>query len=184
MERFTRVSAWLFGSLLVALSLFVAVETAVRKLAGVSLQGADELGGYVLAIGGALSFTVALVERAHVRIDFVYVRLPPLARALLDLLSVLSLAALGLFFARYGWLVVRDTLAYGSTAPTAWATPMILPQSLWYAALLVFAAASLWSAARAVRWLVSGRREALARALAPRALAEELDEELADVARR
>jgi len=184
MQLFTRVTSWLFGSLLVALSLFVAVETAVRKLAGVSLQGADELGGYVLAIGGALSFTVALIERAHVRIDIVYTRLPLLARAVLDLLSVLSLAALGLFFARYGWLVVRDTLEYGSTAPTAWATPMIWPQSLWYAALLGFALASLWIALRALRWLLSGRRDALERALAPRALDEELQEELTDVARR
>ena len=184
MERFARLTSWLFGSLLVALSLFIAVETAIRKLVGVSLQGADELGGYVLAVGGALAFTVALVERAHVRIDFLYVRLPPAARAALDLLSVLSLAALGLFFARYGWLVVRDTLEYGSTAPTAWATPMIWPQSLWYAALIGFALASLWIAARSVRWLLSGRREALARALAPRALEEELEEELADVTRR
>ena len=183
-ERFTRATSWLFGALLVALSLFVALETALRKLFGVSLQGADELGGYVLAVGGALSFTVALIERAHVRIDFLYARLPPAVRAAIDALSALSLAALGLFFARYGWPVMRDTIAYGSTAPTAWATPMIWPQSIWYGALLGFTLASLWTAVRAVRWLVTGRREALERALRPRDLREELDEELADAARR
>ncbi len=184
MNGFTRATSWLFGGLLVALSLFVALETALRKLAGVSLQGADELGGYVLAVGGGLSFTVALVERAHVRIDFIYARLGPRWRAAIDGVSALSLAALGLFFARYGWLVVADTLEYGSTSPTAWATPMIWPQSAWYLALVSFTLASVWSAVRAVRWIVAGRADAVERALRPRGLDEELDAELADAARR
>jgi len=94
---FTRVAGWLFGCLLVALSLFVAVETALRKLIGVSLQGADELGGYVLALGGALAFTVALLERAHVRIDVLYSRMPFSLRTAIDLVCALAFALLGLF---------------------------------------------------------------------------------------
>jgi len=181
---FTRVAGWLFGCLLVALSLFVAVETALRKLIGVSLQGADELGGYVLALGGALAFTVALLERAHVRIDFLYSRIPSYLRTAIDLVCALAFALLGLFLARYGWPVVADTLAYGSNAPTAWATPMIWPQSAWYASLLTFTFASVWLAVRAFSLLLRGRHAEFERSLKPRALDDELREELEDVARR
>ena len=75
MDRLGTVLSWVFGGLLVGLSAFVAAETVSRKLFNFSFQGADELGGYVLAIGGALSFTVALIERAHIRIDLIHLRL-------------------------------------------------------------------------------------------------------------
>jgi len=86
--------------------------------------------------------------------------------------------------ARYGWPVVADTLAHGSNAPTGWATPMILPQSAWYASLLTFTFASVWLAVRAFSLLLRGRHAELERSLKPRALDDELREELEDVARR
>lgn len=184
MQRFTIVVSWLFGLLLVGLSLFVAVETVSRKAFGFSLQGADELGGYVLAIGGALSFTVALMERGHIRIDLLYARLGPLAQAILSWLAALTLALFGLFLARYCWFVIRDTIAYRSTAPTAWGTPMIYPQSIWYAALLIFTAASLWLALKATRYLLTGQIDRLNEEFHPKGAQEELDEELTDLERR
>mgnify|MGYP006194141717 CR=1 FL=1 len=51
----------LFGLIFVALSLVVAVETALRKLFNISLQGADELGGYALAVGATIAFSLALI---------------------------------------------------------------------------------------------------------------------------
>ena len=41
----------LFGLIFLGLSGVVSVETIMRKLFNMSLQGADELGGYALAIG-------------------------------------------------------------------------------------------------------------------------------------
>lgn len=184
MSLLTRVISWFFGLLLLGLSLFVAAETVSRKLFNFSFQGADELGGYVLAVGGALSFTVALLERGHIRIDLLHDRLGTPARALLNWLAVVSLAVFGLFLARYGWLVIRDTLDYGSTAPTAWATPMIYPQSVWYAGLLAFTLTSLWLALKASRYLLTRDVERLDREFHPKGALEELDEELADLRRR
>ncbi len=48
----------LFGLIFVALSVVVTVETLVRKIFNFSLQGADELGGYALAFGATIAFTL------------------------------------------------------------------------------------------------------------------------------
>ena len=184
MNRFSHAVSWFFGLLLVALSLFIALETVSRKLFNHSFQGADELGGYVLAIGGALSFTVALIERGHIRIDLVHDHLPLKLQALLNWLSAVSLAAMGLFLARYCWLVIRDTLEYGSTAPTAWATPMIYPQGIWFGALLVFTVTSVWMAIVATRLFLSGDVEALNEEFKTKGSMDELEEELKDLKRR
>ncbi|MFK7859204.1 MAG: TRAP transporter small permease subunit [Granulosicoccus sp.] len=178
------VVSWVFGLVLLALSLFVAAETISRKLFNFSFQGADELGGYVLAIGGALSFTIALLQRAHIRIDIIHDRLSPRIQAYLNWISAISLALMGGFLARYCWLVVRDTLLYGSTAPTAWATPMIYPQSVWYICLLAFSITSVILAIIATKQLLQGDFEALNTDFKPKGVMEELEDELEDLTQR
>ena len=184
MHRFINIISWLFGLLLIGLSLFVTLETIMRKVFGASLQGADELGGYVLAVSGARAFTIALSERAHIRIDLLYSRFSPKVQAFLSWLASLSLALFGLFVARYIWTVIRDTLSYNSTAPTAWSTPLIYPQTVWYIAMLIFTAASLWAFARASRLFFSGQFDLLNKEFHPKTAQEELAEELSDLERR
>lgn len=184
MQTVSRILSWLFGFALIGFSLFVTMETAARKLFNFSFQGADELGGYVLAIGGALSFTVALLERGHVRIDLLHDRLGPTPRAILNTLSYLAMGAFGLFVAWYGFGVVKDSYAYGSRAPTAWATPMIYPQSIWYAALLAFSAVSVALAGWATFLLLKGDIAGLNQRFDAKGTLDELDEELEDLKRR
>lgn len=184
MNTFSHVVSWLFGILLVALSAFVALETVVRKIFNHSFQGADELGGYVLAVGGALSFSVALIERGHIRIDLLHTRLNPRVQAFLNWVAYMSLAAFGLFLARYCWLVIVDTVEYGSIAPTAWATPMIYPQATWYAAMLIFTGISVWTAISATRLLLSGDIDTLNAEYHSKSVMEELEEELEDLHQR
>jgi TRAP-type C4-dicarboxylate transport system permease small subunit len=184
MERVVGILSAVFGWMFLALSVLVAAETLSRKLLNFSFQGADELGGYALAVGSSLAFTVALVERAHIRIDLLHERLPVRMQAALNWISIVLMAALGLFLVRYGWLVIMDTLAYGSTAPTPWTTPLIWPQSAWYATLAVFALVAVWLAVRATRLLFAGRIDILNRDFHPKGALEELADELEDVAHR
>ena len=184
MERIVGILSAAFGWMFLALSVLVAAETLSRKLFNFSFQGADELGGYALAVGSSLAFTVALLERAHIRIDLLHERLPVTVQAALNWISIMLMAGLGLFLVRYCWLVIRDTLAYGSTAPTPWTTPLIYPQSVWYATLAVFALVAVWLAVRATRLLLAGRIDALNREFHPKGALEELAEELEDVAQR
>lgn len=52
-----------------------AVEIITRKVFSHSFQGVDELGGYALAIAGAVGFGYAAVTCAHTRIDLVLSKL-------------------------------------------------------------------------------------------------------------
>lgn len=184
MRIFVRLVSWLFGSLLLALAVFVSIETISRKLFNFSFQGADELGGYVLAVGSSLAFTAALIERGHIRIDLIHDHLPKRAKAWLNWLAVLSLALLGLFFAIYCYPVIIDTLAYRSTAATPWATPLIYPQAVWYAGLLTFTLATLIAAARASWLFWRGHHAQLDQEFDPKGALDELKEELADLGQR
>ncbi|MFT7391280.1 MAG: TRAP-type C4-dicarboxylate transport system permease small subunit [Paracoccaceae bacterium] len=180
MDRLATYLSRIFGWSLLFLSGFVALETILRKAFNTSLQGADELGGYVLALGSALAFSVALLERAHIRIDVLHQRFSLRAQAVLDWLSAMSLAGLGVFLLYVGWFVITDTLDYQSVAATPWATPLIWPQGVWYAAMSVFSLIAIGLAGRATALFAAGRLVDLAVEFNPKGAADELAEELSD----
>jgi len=68
----------------------IAVEVLARKLFTVSLVGADEISGYVLAVSITWGASLAIVRRAHVRIDLLHNRLPSLWAGVLDILALLA----------------------------------------------------------------------------------------------
>lgn len=183
-ERIESALATLFGAIFLVLSVVVAVETLSRKLFNVSLQGADELGGYALAVGSTIAFSLALMGRAHIRVDVFHERFPRGVQAALNWVSVVSLAGFGAFIAWVAFKVIGDTLAYGSTAQTPWATPLILPQSVWYAGLVVFALVAVGYALRATLLLASGRLDEINHEFQPKSAKDELKEELDDLAQR
>jgi TRAP-type C4-dicarboxylate transport system permease small subunit len=183
-ERFSQAAVVAFGVAMVAFSVIVTIETVGRKFLNVSFQGVDELGGYVLAITSSLAFSLALVDRAHIRIDLFHRLLPkPLQRAL-DVASIVAIALLALLLVYAGWFTVQETIEFRSTAPTPWATPLIWPQSLWLAALIVFALFALGALAHAFRLAAARRWRELDRVYGPKGTEEEIREELADLERR
>ena len=184
MRKLETVIANLFGIIFLVLSVVVTVETLARKLFNFSLQGADELGGYSLAIGSTLAFSLALAGRNHIRVDVFHERFPRGVKAFLNWLSVVLLAALAVLFVAVSFRVLSESLAFRSTAQTPWATPLIYPQSLWYAGLIIFALLSVGYAARAT-WLYFTRRiDQLNEEFHPKSSKEELKEELDDLAQR
>jgi TRAP-type C4-dicarboxylate transport system permease small subunit len=183
-ETVERWLGTLFGLILLALSLIVTVETIVRKVFNFSLQGADELGGYALAFGATIAFSLALMGRTHIRVDVFHDLLPAKLQTALNLLSILGLAAFALLMAWLSWFVIQDTRTYHSVSQTPWATPLVIPQSAWLAGLIVFAAVSVGFAARALVLLLRGRIDALNKDFGPKAAKEEVAEELQDLALR
>ena len=174
----------LFGLIFVALSLVVAVETALRKLFNISLQGADELGGYALAVGATIAFSLALLGRNHIRVDVFHERLPKLVQVLLNWLSALSLAGFAGLLAYLAWFVIQDSQAYKSVAQTPWATPLVYPQTAWLIGLMLFGLLAVGIALVATWQLATGRTQALNAMLHPRSTREELKEELDDLQER
>jgi TRAP-type C4-dicarboxylate transport system permease small subunit len=184
MNLVQRLLAWLFGLVFVALSFVVSVETLSRKIFNFSIQGADELGGYALAAGSVIAFSLALVGRNHIRVDVFHGHFGKRTQAVLNALSYVLLAVFAVTLAFVAFTVVKDTMAYGSTAPTPWQTPLIWPQSIWYAGLLVFALMTVVYAARAATLLVLGRYDDVNHHFQPKSVKEEVREEVDDFAQR
>ncbi len=184
MKTTERLAAMLFGTIFVLLSIMITLETLLRKLFSTSLQGVDELGGYALAVGSTIAFTLALLDRNHIRIDLIHTRLNACSRTFLNLISIVLMASLACVLCWVSWIVIVETLDYGSTAQTPWATPLIYPQGVWFAGLLLFALCALALACKAILLLLQGKTFEFNRRFGPRGLDEELQQELADLAQR
>ena len=177
LTRVADVAVIACGWWLIALSVLTCVEMLGRKVAGFSLQGVDEIGSYTYAIVGAFGFAYALIARGHTRVDFLLARFPLRVRALLNLLAMLSLAALALLCAWRGLHVLRESIDLRSTAATPLATPMWLPQSIWLAGYVAFALAASWAAIDAARLYWRGRVDELNARFGPQTLEEEIEAE-------
>ena len=82
------------------------------------------------------------------------------------------------------YTILADSIAYRSTAPTPWATPLVYPQSLWYAGIVIFAIVSAAMALHATYLLLTRNARGLHKAYGPKEAVEEVREELEDLARR
>ncbi len=184
MKRLEMLAATIFGFAFLGLAAAVTVETIMRKVFNRSLQGVDELGGYVLAIAGAMSLTVALVARAHIRIDIVHDRLPAGLRAILNVLASLSILSCAAALLRMAWFAFDESAALGATAQTPWATPLEYPQALWMLALAPFLIVCAIEVAQIVVLLAQWKTRAIDRTYGPRTAQEELQDELDDLKAR
>ncbi|APX91523.1 hypothetical protein BWR19_00330 [Halomonas sp. 1513] len=184
MGSVVRVFSIVFGVIFFALSFLVSIETLTRRLFNISLGGVDEISGYAVAVAAGLAFSVTLIQRAHIRIDIVTSRLSPQKQAFLNWLASVSLAVLCLFCVWLAYGVISDTLAYGSRAPTVWATPLIYPQAPWFIALLLFCALALLLAGHATLLLARRDTRRLLKDFGPRSAKDELQEEMEDIKQR
>ncbi|MBW8269220.1 TRAP transporter small permease subunit [Caldovatus aquaticus] len=183
-HRVARAGLWLGGLLILLAALLIGVDVALRKLFVASIGGADELAGYALAIGTAWSLAAALLDRAHIRIDSFYLLLPGPVRAALDLIGLALFVG---FFALVGWHgigVLRQSWASGSRSQSALETPLVLPQALWLAGLLVFVAIGAVLFLAALGRLLAGDRAAASRLVGTRSAQEEVEEEMRAAAAR
>ena len=179
-----RVLANIFGFAFLGLSFLVAIETLVRKVFNISIQGSAELGGYALAVGAAIGFSLAVSSRSHIRVDVFHDRFSPAFQAFMNWLSAVLTAAMALFLVGVCYRVVFKTIEYGSSAQTPWATPLVYPQAVWYAALVIFAIYAVIYAGRACYLYFGGQRAAILEEFHPKSAKEELKDELDDLALR
>lgn len=157
------------------LSALIVVEILMRKLLNMSIQGVDEIGGYVVAVAGTFGMALATVERAHTRIDVLLVRLPGVVQAALNLLAYVCLAAAAAFMTYMAGITLADSLAFGSVTSTPLQTPLWIPQSLWLGGLVLFGLSALWMAARGV-WAILGGKTHFVSVLAPTSIDEAIRE--------
>jgi len=116
----------------------ISAEVLCRRLLGVSLVGADELSGYVLAIIVTWGCSLAIIRRAHVRIDILHAQLPRMGQAALDLLALLAMAAFAFFLAWFATGLFENSWRTGAVSNSQMQIPRWIPHGLWAAGFWVF----------------------------------------------
>lgn len=176
-ERLSRWAAWGAGALTLTSVAIITFDVLLRKLAGYGLGGADELAGYAFAISTAWAFSFATLQRAHVRVDVLYHRLPIRAAAFLDWLSLMSLAVFFAFLARYGFEVMQLSFAQDSRANSTLGTPLWIPQAMWCMGIIWMCVVLGLLLARASQALIRGELSTVQRWAGVRSAEQEAVEE-------
>ena len=172
------------GVFLLLAALLVSVEILGRKFLFLPFNVGTELSTYALAVGASWSFSQALLQRAHVRIDVLRNLLPPLARTFLDIVALVSLAAFALVVSWHVWDTVQTSWSLGARENTPLATPLVIPQLLWFWGMAWFAVVALVETVRACAALARGDMNAVNRIAAPLGVDDEIDEVLAETRAR
>ncbi len=176
LDGVTRIGAIAAGYALLLLSLTICAEILLRRLAAYSLQGVDEIGGYVLAGISGFAFAFGLMQKAHTRIDILLRAVPAWLQAVLNVASALIFAAIAVFMAMRAEATLARSLQFGSLAPTPLQTPIWIPQTIWLVGLTLFAVVAIFLAIRAVLALFQGAAAVNAVA-GPPTLTEEIEAE-------
>jgi TRAP-type C4-dicarboxylate transport system permease small subunit len=177
----SRAGAWFSGALLLLAATIIGIDVAIRKLFSLSIGGADELAGFSLAIATAWGLSFALVQRAHIRIDTLYMMLPARIAALLDLLGLGAFLAFIGLVAWHASGVLKQSIVSNTHSVSALETPLMLPQFLWVAGFVVFLLVGTLLLLRAAFALATGDVGGALRLIGSRSAKEEVEQEIADV---
>src|SRR5882724_6026807 len=155
-RRFAQWGLWFGGALVLLAAVLIGIDVLMRKFLARSIGGADELAGYSLAIGTAWGLGATLLDRAHIRIDSLYVLFPQKLRLALDLVALALLIGFFALTLWHGLGVVSQSWTSASRSQSALETPTVIPQLLWIAGLGAFVAIGVLLLVEAVRIMAAG----------------------------
>ncbi len=174
----SRLSAWLGGIALMGTALMIGTDLILRKTIGLSMGGADEIAGYVLAIVSTWAFPIALLKRSHIRVDILYSRLKPKTRPWLDLLALSCMAIFVSTLLFHSWGVLWDSIQYRSVSTTPLQIPQWVPQSVWFAGYVFFALTIVVLACASLAHLRHQRWASITALIGINSVEEEIQEEI------
>src|SRR5882672_5375692 len=180
-RRFAQWGLWFGGALVLLAAVLIGIDVLMRKFLDRSIGGADELAGYSLAIGTAWGLGATLLDRAHIRIDSLYVLFPQKLRLALDALALILLIGFFALVAWHGLGVVSQSWSSASRSQSALETPTVIPQVLWIAGLAAFVAIGLLLLFDALRIMASGDLRGAANLISTRSAEEEVEDEIRDL---
>lgn len=178
-EAMSRAAIHAGGVLTLASALVISFDVVARKFFGFTVGGADELSSYAFAISTSWAFAFAALQRAHVRVDFVYERLPVRLAAVIDWIALVALASFMAVLTWYAYDVMHTSWMQKSAANTPLATPLWIPQGMWFAGLAWMCIVVALMLARASAAIVTGDLALLHEICGVRTAKQEADEEAA-----
>jgi len=183
-RRFAQWGLWFGGALVLLAAVLIGIDVLMRKFLARSIGGADELAGYALAVGTAWGLGAALLDRAHIRIDSLYVLFPQKLRLVLDVLAIVLLLGFFSLMLWHGLGVVSQSWTSGSRSQSALETPTVIPQVLWIAGLAIFILVGVVLLLHALKMVASGDLRGAARLISTRSAEEEVEDEIRDLKER
>ncbi len=180
-RRFAQWGLWFGGALVLLAAVLIGIDVLMRKFLDRSIGGADELAGYSLAIGTAWGLAAALLDRAHIRIDSLYVFFPQKIRLALDALALVLLVGFFSLVAWHGLGVVSQSWTSSSRSQSALETPTVIPQALWIAGLAMFVVIGVLLLVQALKVGASGDLRGMAKLISTRSAEEEVEDEIRDL---
>ena len=139
LEQIAATLALVAGVAVAVLAVLITIDIIGRDFFGRSIQGTDEIGGYVLAFVGSLGMALTLLRRGHPRIDLFFRFFPPLLRDALHALAQITMAGFAAFMAWHAWGELQATLRFGAITNTPLQTPLWVPQAVWLGGMVFFA---------------------------------------------
>jgi len=183
-RRFAQWGLWFGGALVLLAAVLIGIDVLMRKFLDRSIGGADELAGYSLAIGTAWGLGAALLDRAHIRIDSLYVLFPQKLRLVLDVTALVLFVGFFALTLWHGLGVVSQSWTSGSRSQSALETPTVFPQTLWIVGLLGFVIVGMLLLLHAVGMIARGDLAGAGRAIGTRSAEEEIEDEIRDLKER
>ena len=156
-EHIAVTLALVAGVAIAVLAVLISVDIIGRDFFGASIQGTDEIGGYVLAFVGSLGMALTLLRRGHPRIEIFFRFFPRILRDSLHALAQLAMAAFAVFMAWHAWSELQTTLRFGAITNTPLQTPLWVPQAVWLTGMLFFALTACLTTAHALLLLMTDR---------------------------
>ncbi len=176
-NRTSQVLVWVGGSMLLFAAVITTLEVFLRKFANFSFGGADEISGYLFAISTAFALSYATLQRAHVRIDALYMHLPRPVQLFLDVMGFLALGFFLLLAGTQAYSVWKNSYDYDSVSITPLVTPLAVPQGFWVLGMLFFGFCFLALFLRAGQALIQRDWVRVSQLISARSLEEEISEE-------
>ena len=180
-RRFAQWGLWFGGALVLLAAVLIGIDVLMRKFFDRSIGGADELAGYSLAIGTTWGLGAALLDRAHIRIDSLYVLFPQKLRLVLDTLAIILFVGFFALTLWHGLGVVSQSWTSASRSQSALETPTVIPQILWIAGLAAFVVVSVVLLVQALRLGAAGDLRGMAKLISTRSAEEEVEDEIRDL---
>jgi TRAP-type C4-dicarboxylate transport system permease small subunit len=175
----SRAAVYAGGAITIASVLLISFDVVARKFFGFTTGGADELSSYAFAVSTAWAMSFATLQRANIRIDFIYQHLPVRLAALLDWVALVTLAVFVAILTRYAYEVLAASWIQDSAANTPLATPLWIPQGLWFLGFVWFCIVLALMLVRASMLLVTGDIVAMQTLCGVRSSEQEADDEAA-----
>ena len=152
----------------------ITLDVIFRNLVKSTYFESFELSGYAFAISTSFGLAYAFFSKAHIRIEVVYNLFPKKARAWLDVLSVLTLAAIALTLTYWCAISVLQNGSNGSRSNSTLGLLLVIPQSIWLLGLAWFAFVVSAMAIIALVRALFGRIDAITAELGVSTLDEEI----------